>query len=142
MIKKRRGHNPKRKLASADCWSSDKRQAQAELARYGGNPEHKTRPGDYGLNPPASPRPMKTLCDARRPFLKKEAETLLKEGIKRGMISHIGTEAWPKHVWAVSDEQEVFEAQLENSDQGVYHGYPLPLDDDFRGVVLSEWQKR
>ncbi len=100
------------------------------------------RPGDYRLNPPASPRPMKTLCDAKRPLPKAEAEQLLKEGLKRGMISQAGSEAWPKNVWAVDDEGEVFEAQLENPAQGVYHGYPLPLNDEFRGVILSEWQKR
>ena len=85
---------------------------------------------------------MKTLCDAKRPFLKAEAEHLLREGLKRGMISPTAGEAWPRHVWAVNEEEEVFEAQLENSEQGIYHGYPLPLDDDFRSVVLSEWQKR
>jgi hypothetical protein len=26
--------------------------------------------------------------------------------------------------------------------QGGYHGYPIPLDDDFRLVVEKQWQRR
>jgi hypothetical protein len=31
---------------------------------------------------------------------------------------------------------------LENSEQGVYHGYAMPAADDFRDVILSEWDGR
>lgn len=113
----------------------------AQTAAYGGNPEHKKRPGDYGLNPPASPRPGKTLCDADRPLLKAEAECLLREGFRKGMISEQVRNDWPQNVWAVSEGQ-VYEAQLENSDQGAYHGYPMQSDDDFRTLVMEEWSKR
>jgi hypothetical protein len=37
---------------------------------------------------------------------------------------------------------EAFEAQLENATLGVYHGYPMPQNDDFRTVVQEEWDKR
>jgi hypothetical protein len=35
----------------------------ASKVRYGGNPEHKRNPGDFGLQPPSCPRPDKSLCD-------------------------------------------------------------------------------
>ena len=58
------------------------------------------------------------------------------------MISRPSGERWPQNVWAVSEDGQLFEAQLENPASGVYHGYPMPQDDDFRDIVLAEWQKR
>ena len=142
MKKRAAAFNPKRKLAAADYWSPDERTSRADRAPYGGNPEHKRTPGDYGLTPPTSPRPGKMLCDADRPLLKAEAERLSKEGLRKGMISQRGSPVWPQNVWAVSDEGQVFEAQLENEVQGIYHGYPLQSDDDFGVVVMYEWRKR
>lgn len=40
----------------------------AERALYGGNPEHKRSPGDFGLTPASGPRPGKSLCDAAKIF--------------------------------------------------------------------------
>ncbi|MGO9460669.1 MAG: hypothetical protein ACLPWS_04110 [Rhodomicrobium sp.] len=142
MKKRGAAFNPKRKLAAADHWTPIQRTSHASRARYGGNPEHKRNPGDYGLTPPASPRPGKTLCDADQPLLKAEAERLLKDGLRKGMISQRESGTWPQNVWAVSDDGQVFEAQLENEVQGIYHGYPLQVNDDFRATVLSEWPKR
>ena len=59
----------------------------AERVRYGGNPEHKRNPGDFGLTPPSSPRPDKTLCDEAGIFTRSEAVKLLQEGLKKGLIS-------------------------------------------------------
>ena len=56
-------------------------QALRKRARYGGNPEHKRDPGDFGLEPPASPRPDKTLCDTVGVFHRAEALAILREGI-------------------------------------------------------------
>jgi hypothetical protein len=140
-MKKRTGYNPKRKIAPPNHCPEEQRAKWVANAKYGGNPEHKKRPADYDLTPPASPRPGKTLCDAERPLMKPEAEGLLREGFRKGMISQRTDNTWPQNVWAVSDGQ-AFEAQLENSAQGVYHGYPMPLDDDFRTVVMDEWSKR
>jgi hypothetical protein len=66
---------------------------------------------------------------------------LLKDGFVRGMVSVHERGGWPQNVWAVSDN-EAYEAQLENQAEGVYHGYPLPADDDFRRLVLLEWNRR
>lgn len=134
--------NPKRKIAVAGEFSVDARENLAKSAKYGGNPEHKRSPGDYGLTPPTSPRPGKTLCDAVRQVLKDEATELLKSGFRKGMISVQRAGAWPQNVWALSENGEVYEAQLENSNQGIYHGYPMPINDDFRIIVIREWGQR
>ncbi len=141
-MKRRISFNPNRKIASLDNLPNEAVRAKlAKRAKYGGNPEHKSRPGDYGLSPPSSPRPGKTLCDKDRSFSKAEAEQLLKEGLRKGMTSSLASE-WPQNVWAVSLGGEVFEAQLENSVQGIYHGYPLQENDSFRAHVISEWKQR
>jgi hypothetical protein len=113
----------------------------AAEANYAGNPEHKMRPNDYGLMPPRNPRRGKTLCDTNQEFSKAEAERLLKAGFERGMVSQQIRKGWPQNVWAVQNGVE-FEAQLENSDLGTYHGYPMPADDPFREIVIAEWGRR
>lgn len=37
---------------------------------------------------------------------------------------------------------EPLEAQLENAEQGIYHGYPMPANDPFRNQVLNRWNRR
>jgi hypothetical protein len=41
----------------------------------------------------------------------------------------------------VTDDGIPLEAQLENPEQGVYHGYPLLDDDSFRDEVLKRWNR-
>src|SRR5438552_18478716 len=43
-LKRRKSYNPKRLIDSVNRWPADKRTVLAERARYGGNPEHKSRP--------------------------------------------------------------------------------------------------
>jgi hypothetical protein len=140
-MKRRTAYNPKRRIADSDAWPADRRKAYAERVRYTGNPEHKAKPGDFGLEPPTNPRPGKTLCDKVREFSKAEAEKLLRVGIGRGMVSVQERGGWPQNVWSVLTG-EAFEAQLENREQGTYHGYPMAADDDFRRLVLREWDRR
>jgi hypothetical protein len=141
-MKPRRGYNPKRRLAPRDCWSTEEREVRAREIRYGGNPEHKLDPSAYGLGPVLNPRPGKTLCDANGPFPKEEAEKLLKQAATKGMISRQIRNGWPQNVWAVSDDGQAFEGQLENAAIGVYHGYPMSNNDDFRAVILAAWLER
>ncbi len=141
-LQARKGYNPKRRVESSADLSIETRRVLAARAAYTGNPEHKMYPNDYGLTPPSSPRPGKTLCDAVSPFPKADAEFLLKDGFMKGMVSVQRRKGWPQNVWAVSAAGAPFEAQLENSDQGHYHGYPMPHDDEFRDVVLAEWAVR
>jgi hypothetical protein len=140
-MRRRSGYNPKRRIAAADALTSAERDGLAARVVYGGNPEHKRSPGDYGLTPPVSPGPANTLCGGDRAIPKSEAIGLLQAGLRKGTTSAATPEGWPQNVWAVSDTDQVFEAQLENATQGAYHGYPMPEDHDFR-IVLKEWKAR
>lgn len=141
-MKPRSGFNPKRRIAPLDALSLEERQALSTRVSYGGNPEHKRSPGDYGLTPPASPRPGKTLCDGTRNIPKEEATRLLVNGLIKGMFSPCNAEQWPQNIWSLSNNGEIFEAELENCIRGVYHGYPMPKNDFFRSVVNTEWARR
>jgi len=135
----RKSHNPKRCIRE-DCRDID----LCELAKnvsYGGNPEHKRNPGDYGLTPPMQPRADKTLCDFAKVFTKSEAEALLREGVRRGLISKRMENNFPRNIWAVNENGQPLEGQLENSVKGVYHGYPLLKSDPFSRVVLERWTR-
>jgi len=73
--------NPKRKLlspAEVEVRVAELR-ALASRARYGGNPEHKKNPGDFGLVPPSDPRQGKSLCDFAKILKRNEAEALLRK---------------------------------------------------------------
>lgn len=108
--------------------------------RYGGNPEHKRNPGDFGLTPPALPRPDKSLCDSAEIFTRAEAERLLRAGIERGLISEQMRNGYPQNIWSVKGNMPL-EAQLENGSQGIYHGYPVPCADPFGKEILERWRR-
>ena len=111
---------------------------------YGGNPEHNKRnPGDFGLTPPSAWRPDKALCDGVGIFERHRALTLLREGIRRGMIGPTRDDVgFPRSVWSVTEAGEPLEAQLENPAAGTYHGYPMPTEDPMHDLVLKEWRLR
>ncbi len=135
-------YNPKRKLLPVECIAPPVRDALGALAdrvRYGGNPEHKRNPGDFGLTPPASPRQGKALCDVAGVFVRKEAEELLKLGFRRGLVSVRRVDGWPKNVWSMTAGGVPLEAQLENPERGSYHGYPMPATDPMHAEVIKRW---
>jgi hypothetical protein len=144
----KRRFNPKRRILSeADAARCAARLADlARRVRYGGNPNHKRNPGDFALDPPASPRPDKTLCDEdARIFRRSKALALLRAGLAGGLVSaqwlHDDDHGeWPKNVWAVTAASVPVEAILENPALGTYHGYPMPTTDDFRSAVLARWR--
>ena len=141
---RRKAFNPKRRI----CDETEARVrlealSQAHLVpSYGGNPEHKRNPGDFGLDPPSSPRMGKTLCDTVHIYTRSKALKLLSAGFSRGIFSVQSRGLWPQNVWAVTDEGEPLEAQLENTGDGRYHGYPMPEGDPFRDEVLSHWGQK
>lgn len=114
----------------------------AEEVQYGGNPEHKRNPGDFGLTPPSDPRAGKSLCDAAGVFKRAEARKLLQEGLRRGLVSDRQKDGWPQNVWAVTPEGIPLEAQLENPVLGTYHGYPMPESDPLADEVKDAWNER
>lgn len=106
---------------------------------YGGNPEHKMHPGDFGLTPPSGPRLGKSLCDGAGVLSHRTALQLLKLGLEKGLVSNRFVGPWPKNIWSVTESGMPMEAQLENSDKGMYHGYPMPENDPLASDVLSKW---
>jgi hypothetical protein len=75
-------------------------------------------------------------------FTRKEALALLRKGIKSGLVSDRFTGLWPKNVWSVMDDGIPLEAQLESSEQGSYHGYPMQKEDPFCEEVIKQWRMR
>jgi hypothetical protein len=138
MISKRKSFNPKRAISTTHVEADLLRWSQS--VGYGGNPFHKRNPGDFGLTPPASPRPDKTLCDGVGIFDRASALHLLKEGVRRGLVSEQTRQGYPQNIWAVTSEGVALEAQLENAGEGTYHGYPLQEKDPFRSIVLASWE--
>jgi hypothetical protein len=130
--------NPKRRISSRPLPNEALRQL-AKQVRYGGKPMHKRNPGDFGLSPPALPRDDKSLCDNVHVFKRTEARELLKEGILRGLISEWdGNSGYPKNIWSMLNGVPL-EATIENPGNGTYHGYPLEENDDFRDVIIKQW---
>ncbi len=137
MRKRRTAFNPKRKIRLS-CEGIDLDQLSGRIG-YGGNPEHKRNPGDFGLLPPSRPRADKTLCDIVDIDKKEDALRLLREGVRKGMVSDRIINGYPQNIWAVDDNGYPLEAQLENQYLGTYHGYPMPETDPFRQEILNRW---
>lgn len=57
-MRRRKSFNPKRRICGENgARARLQKFAAANLSpRYSGNPEHKRNPGDFGLEPPSSPR--------------------------------------------------------------------------------------
>ncbi|MGA2937605.1 MAG: hypothetical protein ABSF52_10965 [Syntrophobacteraceae bacterium] len=137
-MRKRTSYNPKRQIRQV--LDPDYLKWLADSVNYGGNPEHKRKPGDFGLMPPSQPHADKTLCDAVGIFTRVEATRLLREGIRKGLISEGKRNRYPQNIWVVTEDGWPLEAQLENVERGTYHGYPLPEADPFREEVLAKWK--
>jgi hypothetical protein len=137
----RRRFNLKREIV-------DPRPAAVELKAlsdrigYGGNPEHKRNPGDFGLTPPSAPRADKTLCDEAGILARAAALAALREGVRKGLISRATRGDFPQNIWSVTKNGLPLEAELENREVGTYHGYPMPENDPFREAVLDTWKAR
>ena len=130
----RKGFNPKRRIRTSPIDRAYLDQLSKRV-QYGGNPEHKSNPGDFGLHPPSSPRPDKTLCDGAQIFERNVAVKLLREGVRRGLISQQEWEGLPQNIWAVTDSGIPLEAQLENQAKATYHGYPMPGSDPLSNEI-------
>jgi hypothetical protein len=114
----------------------------AKQISYGGNPEHKKNPGDFGLTPPRNPRSGKSLCDVVGIFSRRCALNYLQSGLRRGLISERSNGEWPQNIWSVTKDGHPLEAQLENPATGAYHGYPMPQSDPLAAEVVKQWDMR
>ncbi|MBG6882711.1 hypothetical protein I5J06_03855 [Pseudomonas aeruginosa] len=95
--------NPKRRIVEAGRLGSERLNKLKSAISYGGNPEHKRNPGDFGLRPPADPRRGKSLCDVAEIFSRAEALKLLQDGIGKELVSDREDNGWPKNIWSVTE---------------------------------------
>lgn len=113
-----------------------------EHAGYEGIAYHKRTPGDFGLTPPAAPRPDKTLCDEANVARRALADALLAQALDGGLVSDAeGAPGFPKQMWVVDENGQVFEAMYGGSRTGLYHGYPIRRSDPFFDEVVRAWEK-
>jgi hypothetical protein len=113
-----------------------------EHAGYEGISYHKRSPGDFGLTPPAAPRPDKTLCDEANVSQRAVAAALLARAIEGGLASDTeGAPGFPKHLWVVDETGQVFEAMYGGSRVGLYHGFPIRRVDPWFDEVVRAWRK-
>lgn len=131
--------NTKRKIHARDPDFLRLCEKLAKKVNYGGNPEHKKNPGDFGLTPPSGPRKGKSLCDDCGVFTRESALKYLRSGLMKGLVSEQFNGEWPQNIWAVMTNGMPLEAQLENSILGTYHGYPIPSSDPFGDEVIKQW---
>jgi hypothetical protein len=141
-MRPRRSLNPKRRLRPIPHGEETIAYLTqlAATITYGGNPEHKRNPGDFGLHPASQPRQGKTLCDDTEIFTRHDAQALLRAGARRGLVSVQERGGWPQNVWAIAPNGVAVEAMLENSLTGQYHGYPMPESDPLADEVRERWR--
>ena len=121
---------------------TDAERAQLATASYEGSPLHKRNPGDFGLEPPCSPRLDKTLCDEAGIGRRAEAEAIFQLAVARGLVSEsTAADGFPKQIWCVDGEGRVFEAMYGGSKRGAYHGYPIRPRDPLFERVQQAWQE-
>ena len=139
---RRQSNNPKRRIAPIHELDPAYLEHLMNEAHYTGSAHHKRIPADYGFDPPANPRPGKSLCDGSRCITLEEATALFLEGIRRGMISTSLEGNLPKYVWAVDSPGHAYEAKIERGTRN-YHGYELSSDDNsMQQLVVKEWNLR
>jgi hypothetical protein len=117
--------------------------ALRDQVRYEGSPAHKKEPNNFGLTPPAAPRPDATLCDEARVFDREVAAALWTRALERGLVNEatVGS-GLPKHIWVVDEAGQAFEAIHGGSRAGACHGYPIRRSDPFYGVLIAAWEAR
>jgi hypothetical protein len=119
--------------------SAEQRDRLLMSAAYEGSPHHKRSPGDFGLTPPASPRPDKTLCDEAGVSKVAIARSLLEKAIRAGLVSEDDVGGFPKQMWVLDDSGHVFEVM--HGVGGRYHGYPIRRNDPFFDEVVDAWKR-
>jgi hypothetical protein len=62
--------------------------------------------------------------------------------LDNGAGSDPAAPGFPRHIWAVTEDGNVFEAVYGGSRRGVYHGYPVRRCDPFNAEVRRQREKR
>ena len=129
----------KRKIAHS--LEPDELEQLAGQVSYTGKGDHKRNPGDFDLVPSYTEGSDKSLCDDTGLFTVKACLRLLRQGIRRGLLSEATDGDFPKNVWAVTPGGIPVEAALSNRTQGVYHAYPIPDTDPFHDRIIRRWEE-
>ena len=58
------------------------------------------------------------------------------------MISDFFFDTYPKYIWCVDEDGEVYEAKTDAVTPGIYHGYRLEEDDNMRDYISAVWKQR
>ena len=106
---------------------------------YGAYSKHKFNPTAYKLTPYAGPDVERTYCDAHANFGKDDLPRipdLIRRGVMLGLCSDQGVGDLPSLLWTIDDTGWIFELRITNSDQALYHGYPILPGDAFARHVL------
>lgn len=101
MKKRRSGHTNAKRQIQADVPQEDLSRL-AKAITYGGNPEHKSDPGRFRLQPPSVPRLDKALCDPTGVRTPTKARSILRSGIMKGLVSVQWRGDYPQNIWRVS----------------------------------------
>ena len=112
-------HKRRKRHAIDSRPSGENTERVARAARYVGSAEHKAYPSTAG--PPAL-RSDATPCDPSLSF--DEIRAALVEGIRRGCVSAVTEQGFPKYVWGWLDG-DLYEARHVNGPAGTYKGYRL-----------------
>jgi hypothetical protein len=67
---------------------------------------------------------------------------MIRKGISKGMISDLFYGEFPKFIWYVGEDGEVYEAKTDPVTLGAYHGYRIEEEDDMRDHIKRVWKER
>jgi hypothetical protein len=104
----------------------------ASRVSYVASPEHKDAPSFAGQ---PKPRADASKCDRQLAFKQEEVTEWLRLAIRRGAISMVLEDGFPRYAWHKEDEV-VYEARLTNQGLGQYKGYPLNSTEWPEGLDL------
>jgi hypothetical protein len=67
---------------------------------------------------------------------------MMRRGVLLGMISSFFWGDYPKLIWCVGEDGEVYEAKTDSGMLGTYHGYRLEEEDGMHELVKRIWNQR
>ena len=138
-----RKSNKKRVIAGKGTVASARLRVLSGQVTYRGNPKHKLHPNlkHPGIEPGGNRS--RSVCDKVKSLdlSQKEASALLKEGVRKGLVSATSTKKFPNFIWAVSSRGQPYEAKQSKDKAGEYYGYPLLGDEDqrFLKALKARW---
>jgi hypothetical protein len=139
VVVQRSRNNANRRLIAA-VPGKDSRVRLSARVTYGPYAKHKFNPSAYKLSPYAGQDEERTYCDAHANFGKQSRHrirALLVRGVMLGLWSDQSNADTPSLLWTVDESGWIFELRITNSEQALYHGYPVLPSDAFARHVLA-----